>query len=119
MVNPLSLFARPPLHLFVRVPLQMIKLFQGLMPKAEEKEINVLASCLQKIYAFSLLWGVGAFLEIPDRMKFEAHLRGCGKDMVLDLPPDDPDDPTDTIFDYNVDCTRGEGSLTTWIGMDQ
>lgn len=78
-------------------------MFEGLLPR-EEREINILASCLQKIYAFCLMWSVGAFLEIPDRLKFESHLRGCSKEYSIDLPPEGPD----SIFDYTVDTVKGE-----------
>ncbi|GFY65841.1 dynein heavy chain 5, axonemal, partial [Trichonephila inaurata madagascariensis] len=79
---------------------QMIKLFQGLMPR-EEKDLNILAATLQKIYVFSLMWSIGAFLETPDRLKFEHYLRNK-KDFDLDLPA--IEDPNDTMFDFNVDA---------------
>ncbi|GFV14114.1 dynein heavy chain 5, axonemal [Trichonephila clavipes] len=87
---------------------QMIKLFQGLMPR-EEKDLNILAATLQKIYVFSLMWSIGAFLETPDRLKFEHYLRNK-KDFDLDLPV--IEDPNDTMFDFNVD-TQGCYHLST------
>lgn len=79
---------------------QMIKLLKGLLPK-EEKDLNILANILQKIYVFSLMWSIGAFMEVADRRKFEEYLR-ARQEYMLDLPMFDP--AAGSIFDYYVDA---------------
>lgn len=78
----------------------MIKLLKGLLPK-EEKDLNTLGSVLQKIYVFSLMWSIGAFLEISDRHKFEEYLRD-NSDYYLDLPVIET--PNTSIFDFHVNA---------------
>ncbi|XP_054710373.1 dynein axonemal heavy chain 5-like [Uloborus diversus] len=82
---------------------QMIKLLNGLLPK-EEKDLDVLSAILQRSYVFCLMWSIGAFLEITDRIKFQQYLLEY-KDYFIDLPV--LEDSEDTIFDYNVD-SKGE-----------
>ena len=84
----------------------MIKLLKGLMPK-EEKDLNILSNILQKIYVFSLMWSIGAFLEVADRRKFEDYLR-IRQEYLLDLPMFDP--AFGSIFDYYVDA-KGRSSF--------
>ncbi|XP_035225006.1 dynein heavy chain 5, axonemal-like [Stegodyphus dumicola] len=86
---------------------QMIKLLNGLLPK-EEKDLNLLANILQRNYVFSLMWSIGAFLEIPDRIKFEQHLYN-NRDYGLELPL--MEDPSDSIFDFNID---NQGNWRHW-----
>nr|XP_042899545.1 dynein axonemal heavy chain 5 [Parasteatoda tepidariorum] len=83
---------------------QFIKLMDGLLPLEEkdQKDLNVLAGILQKTYVFCLMWSIGAFLEIPDRLKFEKYLQD-ETDYNLDLPH--ITDLNDSIFDFNVDST--------------
>lgn len=101
----------------------MLNLLEGLVPpqteESEEATTNTnisngtttneaeeeAASChmtpdhLKKVYVFSLIWGLGAFLSLGDRDLFNTFVRD--KLTALDLPP-----ATSSIFDYVV-CKKG------------
>ena len=53
---------------------------------------------LERLYIFSLMWSIGAYLELNDRAKMEAFLRQ-EKDINLDLPMVENDS---TMFEYKV-----------------
>ena len=76
---------------------QSINLLQGLLPKPDEgillKEDN-----LQRFYVFSIMWSIGAILELDDRLKLEMFMRDS---VELDLPVI-PEDSGHTIFEYFV-----------------
>lgn len=55
---------------------------------------------LQRLFTFSLVWGLGALLETLDRHKFHVYLND-NFDSVLDLPSLE-DQPEATIFDFYV-----------------
>ncbi|KAJ8316142.1 LOW QUALITY PROTEIN: hypothetical protein KUTeg_006156 [Tegillarca granosa] len=57
---------------------------------------------LEKLFIFSLMWSLGALLELEDRAKMEALMVGHAS--KLDLPPTKEDE---TIFEYLVD-DKGE-----------
>ena len=48
----------------------------------------------------SIMWSIGALLELPDRSKLEVHMRQRYK--LLDFPPEESDAPG-SMFDYLVD----------------
>lgn len=78
----------------------------GLIPAKEEKDNTQLsAKHIEHLYIFTLMWSVGAFLELDDRAKMEEFLR-THEDIVLDLPKI-PAEADATMFDYTVD-TDGE-----------
>jgi hypothetical protein len=57
-----------------------------------------------RLYVFSLMWSMGAFLEIEDRLKFEEHIRATpGLATLLDLPKVEATGPSASMFDYVVD----------------
>lgn len=58
--------------------------------KVEEKKI-LTSEHLSKIYVFALVWGMGAYLETDDRLKYDAFI----KDSLgfLDLPINDRKNP--------------------------
>lgn len=55
---------------------------------------------LERLYVFSLMWSVGALLELEDRCKMEHWLRNHAT-IKLDLPCI-PEGSEDTMFDYYV-----------------
>lgn len=55
---------------------------------------------LQRLFTFSLIWGLGALLETSDRHKFHDYL-STNYDSVLDLPKSS-DQPDATVFDFFV-----------------
>lgn len=54
---------------------------------------------LERLYVFSLMWSVGALLELGGRRRLEHWLRSQ-EALALDLPPLSGTD--DTMFDYYV-----------------
>lgn len=71
---------------------------EGLIPSKEEHGV-LPASHLSKLFVFSLMWGIGALLELEDRAKMQEFLIQHGG---LDLP-ELGDDSKDTIFEFVVD----------------
>lgn len=55
---------------------------------------------LQRLYTFSLVWGLGALLETSDRHKFHGYLHD-NFSSILDLPKLEVQ-PGATIFDFFV-----------------
>lgn len=55
---------------------------------------------LERLYIFSLMWSVGALLELEDRCKMELWLRNHST-IQLDLPHI-LEGSEDTMFDYYV-----------------
>ena len=81
---------------------QATKLLTGLIPMKEDKEVSQMTrQHYEHIYVFSVMWSVGAFLELDDRAKMEEFIRGS-EDFKLDLP-DIPSDSDATMFDHFVD----------------
>ena len=68
---------------------------EGLVPQEQDQQIT--RDYLEKLYIFSLMWSVGALLELDDRAKMESFLVEQG---VLSLPPVKDNE---TIFEYLVD----------------
>lgn len=54
---------------------------------------------LERLYVFSVVWSIGAFLEIEDRIKLDAFLTMHFSHLAL--PPKEPDSE-DTVFDFVV-----------------
>jgi hypothetical protein len=61
---------------------------------------------LHRLYVFALVWGMGAFLELPGRVKFDLFLREKLA-TLLDLPSN-AGDPQATVFDFYVN-DEGKG----------
>ena len=55
----------------------------------------------EHLYVFTVMWSVGAFLELDDRAKLEEFIRGS-EEFKLDLP-EIPSDSDATMFDHFVD----------------
>ncbi|XP_064611990.1 dynein axonemal heavy chain 5-like isoform X2 [Liolophura sinensis] len=83
---------------------QCCNLLQGLIPAKDDREGNQMKQeHYQRLYVFTLMWSIGAFLELDDRAKMEEFLR-THEEIKLDLPEIPPDSDS-TMFDYLVDNT--------------
>ncbi|KAM9098289.1 dynein axonemal heavy chain 5 [Sarcophilus harrisii] len=80
------------------VIMQSINMLQGLIPSKEQGG-DITSEHLERLYVFSLMWSVGALLELQDRYKMENWLRSH-ETLKLDLPHLDGNE--DTMFDYYV-----------------
>uniref|UniRef100_A0A8C4MPB6 Dynein axonemal heavy chain 5 n=1 Tax=Equus asinus asinus TaxID=83772 RepID=A0A8C4MPB6_EQUAS len=80
------------------VIMQSINMLQGLIP-TKEQGVEVTPEHLGRLYVFSLMWSVGAALELDGRRRLELWLRSQDA-LTLDLPP--PAGPDGTMFDYYV-----------------
>ena len=90
-------------------------LLSGLVPNEDQHECSNLCAQrtpehLEKLYIFSVMWSVGALLELDDRAKMEAFLQEQGE---LNLPPVKDGE---TIFEYVVD---EEGQWQHWRTLVQ
>uniref|UniRef100_A0A3Q2U2R5 Dynein axonemal heavy chain 5 n=1 Tax=Fundulus heteroclitus TaxID=8078 RepID=A0A3Q2U2R5_FUNHE len=90
------------------VIMQCINMLQGLIPPKEQcGELS--REHLERLYVFALMWSSGALLELEDRRKMEAWLRGNDR-ICLNLP-DIPPHSDNTMFDYYV---TAEGHWVHW-----
>uniref|UniRef100_A0A6I8MYJ8 Dynein axonemal heavy chain 5 n=1 Tax=Ornithorhynchus anatinus TaxID=9258 RepID=A0A6I8MYJ8_ORNAN len=89
------------------VIVQSINMLQGLIPPKEQGG-EVTSEHLERLYIFSLMWSVGALLELDDRHKMEHWLRSH-ETLKLDLPQ--PGGNEETIFDYYV---TSDGKWMHW-----
>ncbi|XP_078395203.1 dynein axonemal heavy chain 5 [Cetorhinus maximus] len=78
---------------------QCINMLDGLIPPKEQGG-EVTREHLERLYVFSLMWSLGALLELEDRRKMEHWLR-THETIQLDLPCI-PAGSEDTMFDYVV-----------------
>uniref|UniRef100_G1N2L4 Dynein axonemal heavy chain 5 n=1 Tax=Meleagris gallopavo TaxID=9103 RepID=G1N2L4_MELGA len=90
------------------VIMQSINMMQGLIPP-KEQGAELTAKYLERLYIFSLMWSIGALLELEDRCKMEHWLRNCAT-IKLDLPYI-PEGSEDTMFDYYV---ASDGNWMHW-----
>ncbi|XP_028288430.1 dynein heavy chain 5, axonemal [Parambassis ranga] len=74
---------------------QTIDLLQGLLPAAEEKQGY--QGDLGCLFVFSVMWSLGALLELDDRAKMEAYLKGHKSSLALPHTQDDQ-----TIFEFTI-----------------
>ncbi|XP_012940947.1 dynein heavy chain 5, axonemal [Aplysia californica] len=90
---------------------QACKLMSGLIPLKDEKDGSghLTREHYERLYIFTLMWSIGAFLELDDRAKMEEFLRKH-ETIRLDLPQI-PDGFDATMFDYMVDS---DGSWVYW-----
>uniref|UniRef100_A0A8C2YDG1 Dynein axonemal heavy chain 5 n=1 Tax=Coturnix japonica TaxID=93934 RepID=A0A8C2YDG1_COTJA len=90
------------------VIMQSINMMQGLIPPKEQGG-ELTAKYLERLYIFSLMWSIGALLELEDRCKMEHWLRNCAT-IKLDLPCI-PEGSEDTMFDFYV---ASDGNWMHW-----
>ncbi|XP_065523675.1 dynein axonemal heavy chain 5 [Lathamus discolor] len=88
--------------------MQSINMLQGLIPPKEQGG-ELTPKYLERLYIFSLMWSVGALLELEDRCKMEHWLRKHAT-IKLDLPYI-PEGSEDTMFDYYV---ASDGKWVHW-----
>ncbi|MBN3290180.1 DYH5 protein, partial [Polypterus senegalus] len=81
------------------VIMQSVNMLQGLIPP-KEQGAEITRDYLERLYVFSLMWSIGALLELEDRKKLELWLRNHHS-IHLDLP-NIPPGSEDTMFDYYV-----------------
>ncbi|KAM6102183.1 dynein axonemal heavy chain 5 isoform 6-T6 [Theristicus caerulescens] len=90
------------------VIMQSINMLQGLIPTKEQGG-DLTPKYFERLYVFSLMWSVGALLEVEDRCKMEHWLRNHAT-IKLDLPCI-PEGSEDTMFDYYV---ASDGKWMHW-----
>ena len=78
---------------------QCISLLQGLIPVKDDDSSQVSADHIGRLFVFTLMWSIGAMLELDDRSKMEAFLRE--KADHLDFPSVD-ESTGETMFEYVV-----------------
>ncbi|XP_014347801.2 dynein axonemal heavy chain 5 [Latimeria chalumnae] len=88
--------------------MQSIYMLQGLIPPKEQGG-EVTPEHLERLYVFSLMWSIGALLELEDRNKME-HWLHSHESICLDLPSI-PAWSDDTMFDYHV---TSDGKWVHW-----
>lgn len=83
---------------------QACDLMQGLIPSKDEKDGGAISKDhYERLYVFTIMWCIGAFLEIDDRAKMEEYIRKS-QSIKLDLPTV-PSDSEFSVFDFMVDTT--------------
>ncbi|KAM9386572.1 dynein axonemal heavy chain 5 [Phaethornis superciliosus] len=90
------------------VIMQSINMLQGLIPPKEQGG-ELTPKYLERLYIFSLMWSVGALLELEDRCRMEHWLRNHST-IKLDLPCI-PEGSEDSMFDYYV---ASDGTWMHW-----
>ena len=87
---------------------QACNVLEGLIPQKEKDDNSSLPKpYLERLYIFSLMWSVGATLELGDRAKMEAFLR---EKSDLDLPVCETG-TGDTIYEFFV---NDQGNWEHW-----
>ncbi|CAF4402891.1 unnamed protein product [Rotaria socialis] len=90
---------------------QACKLLNGLLPLKEAKDQFTIQH-IERLYVFSIMWSIGAFLELDDRARLQAFLsNNPDSNFRLDTPIL-PADSEDTMFDYFVH--EKTGAWTHW-----
>jgi len=86
---------------------QACDILEGLIPVRDDKDSVQMATLrvqFERLYVFTVMWSIGALLEIEDRCKLEGFLRQDESTRQLSLPAILPGSE-DTVFDYMVDNT--------------
>ncbi|GAB1603179.1 hypothetical protein Ahia01_000598400 [Argonauta hians] len=91
---------------------QATKLLSGLIPAKDEKDSQISEEHYAHLYVFTLLWSIGAFLELDDRSKLEQFLRTTPS--ISRYLPDIEPGSQSTIFDYMV---AANGSWVHWNSL--
>ena len=86
---------------------QACVLLEGML-MGKEEGVSLTQNHLEHLYIFSLMWSVGALLELNNRDKMEEWIRENKSD--LDLPKCEPDSG-DTIFEF---VPNKDGSWQHW-----
>uniref|UniRef100_A0A3B3QAQ7 Dynein axonemal heavy chain 5 n=1 Tax=Paramormyrops kingsleyae TaxID=1676925 RepID=A0A3B3QAQ7_9TELE len=94
------------------VIMQSINMLQGLIPPKEQCG-EVSREHMERLYVFSLMWSVGAPLELEDRRKMEGWLRNHGS-IRLDLPAIAAESDHN-MFDYYVEWVHWDTRVEEYI----
>lgn len=87
----------------ISIYLQATNLLQGLIPVEDERQGSTISrEHFAKLFVFTMMWSVGAFLEISDRIKLEEYMRN-NDEFTVDMPVI-PEGSDDTMFDFFVDA---------------
>ncbi|XP_075002904.1 dynein axonemal heavy chain 8 isoform X1 [Calonectris borealis] len=78
--------------------MQSINLLEGLIPSKEEGGLSTMFH-LHKLFCFTIMWSLGALLELDSRDKLEAFIRA--HDNKLDLPEISPG-TSQTMYEFYV-----------------
>ena len=82
--------------------MQATNLLQGLIPVEDERQGSTISKDhFAKLFVFTMMWCVGAFLELGDRIKLEEFMRD-NEEFTLDMPVI-PEGSEDSMFDFFVD----------------
>ena len=82
---------------------QACDLLQGLIPAKDDKDQQGITKVhMERLYVFTLMWSIGALLELDDRAKLEEFMRKSEDMPKLNLP--ELTDSDSTMFDYFVDA---------------
>ncbi|XP_029959357.1 dynein heavy chain 8, axonemal-like [Salarias fasciatus] len=84
---------------------QSVNILEGLLPTTEVPGFAG-GKHLERLFVFSLMWSVGALLELEDRDKLEAYIRSHGSHIDVPLKQ-----PGETMFEYMV---NPEGDWCHW-----
>ena len=83
---------------------QACNLLEGLIPRRDAKEGPMSMDHLSKIYTFTVMWCIGAFLELDDRAKFQEFIFTTPEiKSRMNLPDIQAHGDDATIFDFLVD----------------
>ncbi|XP_028903091.1 dynein heavy chain 8, axonemal isoform X1 [Ornithorhynchus anatinus] len=77
---------------------QTLNLLEGLIPSKEDGGVSS-NEHLHKLFVFSLMWSLGALLELESREKLEAFLRSHESRLVL---PEIPEGSNQTMYEFYV-----------------
>ena len=81
---------------------QACDILEGVIPKREnEREALISKEHMERLYVLTLMWSIGAFLELEDRAKLESFLRS--NDKIRHALPTLQPDSDQTMFDFFVD----------------
>lgn len=82
-----------------------------MLPPKESKD-QLTPQHIERLYVFTIMWSVGAFLELDDRARLQAYIfNNADANFKLDTPVL-LDNTEDTIFDYFVH--EKTGTWTHW-----
>ncbi len=89
---------------------QACDLLEGLIPNKEDTHSgSVSAVHMEKLFIFSLMWSIGALMELDDRDRIEQFMKDHSSKLALP-----PVQQGETIFEYVVD-DQGECRCTLMV----
>ena len=93
---------------------QACDLLQGLIPSKDDKDSGAISKeHYARLYVFTVMWCIGSFLELDDRMKLEEFIRKNDK-FRLNLPTI-PSNSDYNMFDFMVDSNGEFGGKASML----